>query len=104
MLEATFKQQFIDRVKVRLQDIDLDFIHLKAPSDRSKPDLVILGPLTWAALEFKRRKNAKRGPNQDYHVRRMNEKGFARFVYPSNQEEVMEELVRLFDPTSLGEM
>jgi hypothetical protein len=95
MLESEFKREFMHRVKARLRNVDLDFIH--NTTDRSKPDMIILGPMFWAALEFKQRKNAKKRPNQSYHVERMNAKGYARFVYPENSERILEELVRLFD-------
>jgi len=95
MLESDFKKYFIDSIKARFAAFDLDFINTK-PHNRSIPDLIILGPNVWAALEFKKSKRAKRQPNQKYHVDRMNGKGFARFVYPSNASEVLHDLERLF--------
>ena len=95
MLESEFKKEFIERLRFRLRGIDLDFINTK-PHNRSIPDLIILGTDIWAALEFKKAKNSKRQPNQEYHVERMNDKGYARFVYPSNSEEILGELERLF--------
>jgi len=74
----------------------LDYIWPRAYA-RSQPDLVILGPNhVWAALEFKESKNAHRQPNQEYYVTRLNEKGFSRFVYPENAEEVLDDLEELF--------
>ena len=95
MLESEFKKEFIERIRSRLPEVDLDFIHTK-PYNRSKPDLVILGPIRWATLEFKKTKRSKQQPNQEYHILRMDAKGYARFVYPSNSEEVLDELERLF--------
>ncbi len=95
MLESTFKKEFINRIKARLIGVDLDFINTK-PYNRSTADLIILGIDVWAALDFKTSKKAKRQPNQKYHIDRMNRKGYASFVYPSNAEGVLDDLERLF--------
>ena len=102
MLESQFKKQFKERVKARLRGVDLDFIENKG-NDRSTPDLIILGSPMWAALEFKQRANSPARPNQPYHVERMDAKSYARFVYPANSEQVLDDLVWLFDPLSLLE-
>jgi hypothetical protein len=96
MLEKIFVKHFRYALQERMGETHLDYIYPR-PYTRSKPDLVILGPNhLWAALEFKESKNANRQPNQEYYIERLNENGYARFVYPENAEEVLDELEELF--------
>lgn len=61
------------------------------------PDLVILFPDgRWATLENKKSKNAPKQPNQEYYVNDMNSKSFSRFVYPENEQEVLDALQQTF--------
>ena len=59
-------------------------------------DLTIFwGPL-WAMLEVKASATARERPNQDYYVQQMNNMGFAAFVFPENEEEVLTALQEAF--------
>lgn len=60
------------------------------------PDLLILYGKHWATLENKRCANARKRPNQDFYVTKMNEMSFSRFIYPENKEEVLNELREAF--------
>ena len=60
------------------------------------PDLLILYKDKWAALECKRSARAKHRPNQDYYCKKMNEMSFCRFIYPENEEEVLNEVQQTF--------
>lgn len=58
------------------------------------PDLTVFYNNKWAMLECKRSENENHQPNQDYYVERMDEMSFARFIFPENMEEVLDELER----------
>ena len=60
------------------------------------PDLLILYGKHWAVLENKKSKNASHRPNQDYYVKKMDDMSFGRFIYPENEEEVLNDLQQAF--------
>jgi len=58
------------------------------------PDLLLLVGDRWFALEVKRSVDAPHRPNQDYYIDRMNEMSAAYYVYPENEDEVIDEILR----------
>ena len=58
------------------------------------PDLLLLVGDRWFALEVKRSASAPHRPNQDYYIDRMNEMSAAYYVYPENEDEVIDEILR----------
>ena len=59
-------------------------------------DLTILFGKKWATLECKESADAPHQPNQDYYVGRLDNMSFSRFIYPENEQEVLDELQKAF--------
>ena len=95
MLESRFKADFKDSVKWRIPYVKM---YEPKTNRRSRPDLIILGPGTWAAIEFKRKEDASRQPNQEWEMDKLREMGAAYFVHPDNAEEVLRGSENLFPP------
>lgn len=83
---------FQDRVVREIKDALPGCMVFKMDQIQGIPDLLVLHRDRWASLECKREQNAKRQPNQEYYVGRMNEMSFSRFIYPENKEEVLHDL------------
>lgn len=94
MLENEFQAKLIKEIKAMLPDC----IVTKNDSSyiQGIPDLLVLHKNKWGSLECKKTANARRQPNQEYYVERMNNMSFARFIYPENKEEVLRELNEYF--------
>lgn len=94
MLESRFQHRLITELKEMFPGC----IVMKSDSGyiQGIPDLLILHQDKWASLECKNGANAKRQPNQEYYVGRMNEMSFSRFISPENKEEVLHELLQAF--------
>lgn len=95
MLENDFQAKLISEIKDRFEGC----IVLKNDSAylQGVPDLLVLYKNRWASLECKKSSRARRRPNQDYYVDRMNDMSFSRFVSPENKEDVLNDLQRAFE-------
>lgn len=88
---------FQDRLINKLKDLFPGCMVFKMDQIQGIPDLLVLYKDKWASLECKRSAKAKRQPNQEYYVGKMNEMSFSRFVSPENKEEVLDELQQIFE-------
>lgn len=59
-------------------------------------DLSIFHGENWAQLEVKDSADSEIQPNQAYFVDRLNEMGFAAFIYPENEAEVLNAMEQAF--------
>lgn len=93
------ESKFQSNLKKELKDMFPGCIITKLDSGdiQGIPDLLVLYEDKWATLENKRNKKAKRQPNQEYYVDRMNKMSFSRFIYPENKDDVLNELKTVFN-------
>ena len=94
--ESKFQKELIDKIEERLPGCiimknDPNYI-------QGIPDLLILHGNKWASLECKKSEKASHQPNQDYYISKMNGMSYASFVYPENEQEVLDEIQRALSP------
>lgn len=93
-MESKFQSKLIRSLKDRFENVmvlknDPTYI-------QGIPDLLVLYNDKWAALECKDSTKARRRPNQNYYISKMDDMSFAAFIYPENYEEVLDELTEFF--------
>ena len=90
MKENKFQSSLIKNIK----DLLPGCIVLKNDANyiQGIPDLSIFYKGKWAMLECKKSAKESHQPNQDIYVKKANEMSFARFIYPENKQEVLDEL------------
>lgn len=94
MKESEFQSHLIKRIK---REFPNSMVLKNDPSYiQGIPDLTVLFEGGWAVLECKRSAVANRQPNQDYYISKLGEIGFAAFVYPENEEEILDGLQQAF--------
>jgi len=88
--EAAYQAKLIKK----LQAIFPEAFILKNDPDEYQgvPDILILFGCQWAMLEVKRSADAPIQPNQEYYVDMFDHMSFAAFIYPENEEQVLDEL------------
>lgn len=91
-LESGFQDKLIETLK----KIFPGCMVFKMEQKQGIPDLLILYKDKWASLECKQSARAKRQPNQEYYVGKMDGMSFSRFISPENEEEVLSELQQAF--------
>ena len=93
---SNLESGFQDRLIKELKELFPGCMTFKMEQFQGIPDLLVLYKNKWASLECKKSAKAKRQPNQEYYVEKMNDMSFSRFVYPENKEEVIRDLQQVF--------
>ena len=94
MRESEFQSKLIKKIKERFPGCmvlknDPTYI-------QGVPDLLILHNDKWVALECKKSEKSHHQPNQEYYINQMNQMSIARFIFPENEEEVLNEIQSAF--------
>ena len=89
-LESKFQHNLIKKIKDRFPGAivmknDPEYI-------QGIPDLTVLYGEHWATLECKKSESSSKRPNQEYYVDLMNRMSYSSFIFPENEEEVLNEL------------
>lgn len=95
MLERVFQRELIADLKQRFEGS----VVLKNDANyvQGIPDILVLYKDKWAMLETKRSEREPHQPNQDYYVEKLDGMSFAKFIYPENKEEVLNDLQQSFE-------
>lgn len=91
------ENKYQSELKKKIEDrIPGSIVMKNDPSFRQGfPDLTVFGENNYAVLEVKRSANEPHRPNQDWYIQHFKEKGrYASFIFPENEEEVLNELER----------
>ena len=94
MLESKFQADLIKDIKNMFPGC----VVMKNDSSyiQGIPDLLVLYNDRWASLECKKSEGARKQPNQEYYVEKLDSMSFSRFINPENKEEVLNELRETF--------
>lgn len=97
MLESVYQAQLIKKLKRLFPGC---FVFKNDPSYiQGAPDLLILFQDRWAALEVKASASKPSRPNQTYYVDELDAMSFAAFIYPENEEDVLNALQSALQPS-----
>lgn len=91
--EGGFQDKLRDELETKLPGWTI----IKQESLQGFPDLLCMKGKECFCLECKKSKNAAHQPNQDTYVDMINaDGGFARFIYPENRKEIVNEILQTF--------
>lgn len=97
MLEGEYKTELTKRIYQRFGDDGCLVVRLDSALLQGIPDMgVLFAGGFWAMLEAKTSAKAKRQPNQSYYVNWLGNMCFAAFIYPANEEAVLDELQQTY--------
>lgn len=87
--ESAYQKGLAQRVEARFPGCEI--IRGDPQKKQGQLDWIILfAQGVWAKLEIKRSATASHRPNQQYYVDDANSKSFAAFIYPENEDEVLD--------------
>lgn len=90
--------QYQAKLKKKLEQLFPGCVVLKNDAGlvQGIPDLSIFYKTHWAMLEVKESSKAAKRPNQELRVKQMNDMSFAAFIYPENEEDILNALSQVF--------
>jgi hypothetical protein len=94
MKERDYQKGLVTRIKNRFPGCMV--IKNDPRYKQGMPDLLVLYKDNWGALEVKKDSKASVRPNQKYRVNQMNEMSFSSFIFPENEEAVLNAMERSF--------
>ena len=95
--ESRFQSDLIQKLKTMFPGCVI--MKLDANYIQGIPDLLILYKNKWAILECKKSEHealTNPRPNQPYYVDILNQMSYASFIYPENEEDILNDLQRTF--------
>jgi hypothetical protein len=94
MTENQYQSKLVKKLKIRFPDC----VVLKNDSSYQQgiPDLIVLWQDYWALLEVKVDGKSQVQPNQAFFIEKLNDMSFAAFIFPENEEEVLDALQQAF--------
>lgn len=95
MTENKYQSGLIKRIKDRFPGSVV--LRNDAAYQQGMLDLTLLFGDRWASLEVKASADASVRPNQDYFVQQLDDMSFAAYIYPENEEEVLNALQQAFE-------
>lgn len=98
--ESQFQRRLIGKLEKRFEGCLI--LKNDASYKSNIPDLSVFYKNKWAMLEVKRSEkeanaNTSHIINQRYWVDKLNEMSYAKFIYPENEEDVLNELGQIFE-------
>lgn len=88
--EAAYQAKLIKKIQRMFPEC---FILKNDPSEnQGVPDILILFGIQWAMLEVKLSESSPMQPNQEYYISMFDNMSFASFIYPENEEQVLDDL------------
>ncbi len=92
--EAAYQAKLIKKIQAIFPNC---YVLKNDPSEtQGIPDILILIENQWAMLEVKLSDSAPVQPNQEYYIRMFDSMGFASFISPENEEQVLHDLQSTF--------